>query len=1252
MEISKSVVTTADVTRPEPRPENQIIVLPKDFNPLSTLSHLESLFAFQSWTGKGKRESDESKDRLNLIDSSTHQYQVKDMLILGCLISEMAVSPHCKTLPFSSSLQDRYMNVLKLLRLCKQDIPKSFQNIIQLLMQVSPSYDQESEEMFSVPYRYPPVSTSGLPLPSPHQLLLPHIRTIPFPSFFPDLYMFLLNLNDFSNEIKILSERKNEGIDNQKGIESVAKKKVYYAVEQLQKLLPALNTEGIELIMPYLQEMFENQHTALFSTWQMFGLVAQALGPQQTCKKFLTLLTKVFDTDKHSPKHLKLYHRSFVLEIIVGLGMHNFLTHFTTILIEAIGGCKDYSSNDTTERKNRGQKTLISKEHEMSNTDECLSDNGIFEGPLDRKLSMSEENLEMQPEVTNDEDNEIFDIDLKEEEIIKSSDRDEVPDQSFSSKDKLTCDTEKETQSRSSFFIPCNEIENEICDTSNLWHTRHDSIYSQSAPNLSSFSEWMNSNDEKAVESDTPEKSKDVTYVRVRETVSDSSPNENNFRQNLNVSDVSAESMLWLAHRLGPVLSAKYLTRNLLRMLTLCYDSSEKREIIYLSPGSKESVMLSISCRWFKGDINAFKVLDCLSRIASLYGEQFIMIQYIKHICDLLHLCRKKVPATLESGLIGAMALLQHIIPYISDTTLMDHLQDLFVKDILHLVLRLISSLRLVYPGSGKSRTMVTLRILDVMYTIGLRIGFEMTRKHLSGSLQKFFSCFDKVYDDKGDHKELSDLSGLTTSGNSPLKEQALVEMRQTFTPEMAFLAYVPFCKLAGGIHMERTLKNDSLIRNLCLQHDNNTSLSKSQFPPSDHSANESLSHMTHHRNQSLGQDESFVSGIFGKNVNLIGNRLDVHLGDDSQVITAMDQPVISSSLSNMETSMNLPKYDINLIKRKMDNCQRHLKGNWLAYWEHETGRSEKDYHFDFKQIKLQTFIGHAGAVRAIEVLDNENSFLTSSKDKTVKLWSLRSCGDGSSHIPCQWTYTQHRKSVFAVSFLNSLRLVGSCDSTVHIWDPFMGSCIKQLEPTKGSPVTVLEAMPSPSMTFLAATTNSTVRFLDARTCKYMHEFKVNVGTTGLIRSLAVSPNGYWLAVGHSTGMLSVLDVRTGLVIGTWLGHEGEVLQLKAFNNSYFVTSSLDHSLTVWEFEDTQAKCNLKGPMEPVTSICFYGNEVISGTSGNRIGLHSTTDKNAVYTSTRLRSDTFKGVLTTMALLPLNRLLLLGTDNGNVVLLS
>lgn len=49
------------------------------------------------------------------------------------------------------------------------------------------------------------------------------------------------------------------------------------------------------------------------------------------------------------------------------------------------------------------------------------------------------------------------------------------------------------------------------------------------------------------------------------------------------------------------------------------------------------------------------------------------------------------------------------------------------------------------------------------------------------------------------------------------------------------------------------------------------------------------------------------------------------------------------------------------------------------------------------------------------------------------------------------------------------------------------------------------------------------------------------MNATGLIRCVAVSPNSNWVAVGQSSGIMAVLDLRTGNIISSWKGHEGEV---------------------------------------------------------------------------------------------------------------
>lgn len=91
----------------------------------------------------------------------------------------------------------------------------------------------------------------------------------------------------------------------------------------------------------------------------------------------------------------------------------------------------------------------------------------------------------------------------------------------------------------------------------------------------------------------------------------------------------------------------------------------------------------------------------------------------------------------------------------------------------------------------------------------------------------------------------------------------------------------------------------------------------------------------------------------------------------------------------------------------------------------------------------------------------------------------------------CRWTYTGHRKCVLAVTFIEPLQLAASCDSVVHLWDPFMGSVVAQLDSPRNPPVNVLQSLPAPSPVLLAATTDSTLRLMDSRTCSFVNELKV-----------------------------------------------------------------------------------------------------------------------------------------------------------------
>ena len=110
---------------------------------------------------------------------------------------------------------------------------------------------------------------------------------------------------------------------------------------------------------------------------------------------------------------------------------------------------------------------------------------------------------------------------------------------------------------------------------------------------------------------------------------------------------------------------------------------------------------------------------------------------------------------------------------------------------------------------------------------------------------------------------------------------------------------------------------------------------------------------------------------------------------------------------------------------------------------------------------------------------------------------------------------------------------------------------------------------------------------------------------------------------------------------------------LQAAEGNLVISSSADHSLTVWRDLEHKPLRQYKSPSEPVHAFDLYGSELVTSTVANKIGVYSMADISlSPVSSTKLSSENFRGTLTSLAVLPTKRLLLLGSENGAIRLFA
>ncbi|KFV57174.1 WD repeat-containing protein 81 [Tyto alba] len=688
--------------------------------------------------------------------------------------------------------------------------------------------------------------------------------------------------------------------------------------------------------------------------------------------------------------------------------------------------------------------------------------------------------------------------------------------------------------------------------------------------------------------------------------------------------DTACKMVRWLSAKLGPTVTSRFIARNLLRLLTSCYVRPTRQQFV---PSNDENSPLSTGNIYQKrpvlGDQVSKPVLACLVHVAYLYGEPVLTYQYLPYISYLVAPSGGsgggRLNSRKEAGLLAAVTLTQKIVVCLSDTTLMDILPKIS-QEVLLPVLGFLTSPAVGFPSGAQARIVLCVKTISLIALICLRIGQEMVQQHLSDTVRNFFGAFSLL-------QELQD-QGLTVESLSSCEEpvmevplsdgkllaldpSVLLELQKVFNPEMAYITYIPFSCLLGDV-IRLVVPNHSLVEKLAslyLENVNPKSLqvvSLEQTPSalgSDQDSRGTEPFSSHH--------EDSHSGTFGSV--LVGNRIQVPV--DTQ-----------------RECLGLPRL--------------------TAY---EIGVSQHDPRFHFHQIKLQSFSGHSGAIKCVAPLSSEDFFLSGSKDKTVRLWPLYNYGDGTSEVPPRFTYAEHKKSVFYVSQLEASQHVVSCDGTVHIWDQFTGKLLRTFDELDSKvPITAVTTMPPPYHSISVASADSVLRFIDHRKPGLQHEFRLASGVSaGLIRCLAVSPNGRSVVAGFSSGFIVLLDTRTGLIMRGWPAHEGDILQIKAAEGNVLISSSSDHSLTVWKELEQKPLHHYKSASEPIHAFDLYGNEVVTGTVANKIGVYSMLESSALpISTTKLSSENFRGTLTSLAVLPTKCHLLLGSDNGVIRLLA
>ena len=314
------------------------ILLPPEYNPAADLLSLENLHGFVSKTDV-QSFRDRPHPRKTLMGNSNYELKVMPMQLLGCLICELFFPKKFRGLGDEPAFATRYRNAVELVRREEKSIHLTIRGLLRRLLFAKDEATKSENFALNSSDRYPVISESGLPLPSAELILDPVLGAY-FPQIFFPIAQTLSAIKYIDREVSYME---GEGDTAAAAATStvVAEFQVKLVARRIAPLLETAGPDIIDLVIPLYISLIESPSTAVLASWYLLDSIASNIGPDRTKQFFLEPILMHYK-NLQTTKHIKLYHRSFMLILMNRLRMSVFLESFSNILIEAAGGNREY----------------------------------------------------------------------------------------------------------------------------------------------------------------------------------------------------------------------------------------------------------------------------------------------------------------------------------------------------------------------------------------------------------------------------------------------------------------------------------------------------------------------------------------------------------------------------------------------------------------------------------------------------------------------------------------------------------------------------------------------------------------------------------------------------------------------------------------------------------------------------------------------------------------------------------------------